>query len=424
MPNSLNQLSFLVVEDDDFQRKVVTEMLLSLGATTVRNASNGRQALNILRREIHKKIDIVICDLNMPEMDGMEFLRHLGEEQQHVSIIITSSLDKKLIDSVGKMANMHEIQLLGKIEKPVTPSALKTLISQYIAPGNKGRQQIIAQSSPFTLFEILDGVRSKQIEPFYQPKVSIESGEVIGAEVLARWIHPQHGVISPDAFIPLLEQSGNIDGLTFLMLEKAASACKMFHSKGFYISISVNLSLVSLDDTNLADRIIQVVKSAGIEPEHIILEITESAAMTNIAHSLENLARLRMCGFGLSIDDYGTGYSSMQQLTRIPFSELKIDRSFVKDVSDNEALHVVVEQSIQMANKLGVKTVAEGVETRQGWDALKDIGCDTIQGFFIAKPMNLESFLDFLVWASVSGNGSPGSEAASQPKSDNTTIGK
>jgi len=414
MPISVNQLSFLIVEDDDLQRMVVSEMLRSLGATMICDASNGRQALDILRREKHKQIDIVICDLNMPEMDGMEFLRHLGEEQQHVSIIIMSSLDKKLIDSVGKMANMHEIQLLGKIEKPVTPSTLEALISQYIRPGNKRSQQIITQASPFTLYEILDGVRTKQIEPFYQPKLNIESGEVIGAEALARWIHPQHGVITPDAFIPLLEQSGNIDGLTFLMLEKAASACKMFHSKGFFISISVNLSLASLDDTNLADRIIQVVKAAGIEPEHIILEITESAAMTNVAHSLENLTRLRMFGFGLSIDDYGTGYSSMQQLTRIPFSELKIDRSFVKDVYDNEAMRVVVEQSIQMANKLGVKTVAEGVETRQGWDVLKEIGCDTGQGFYIAKPMSLEDFFDFLLWASVSRRGSPESESASK----------
>lgn len=143
-------------------------------------------------------------------------------------------------------------------------------------------------------------------------------------------------------------------------------------------------------------------KTEGIEPQYIILEITESAAMTNAAHSLENLARLRMSGFGLSIDDYGTGYSSMQQLTRIPFSELKIDQSFVKDVSSSDALRVVVEQSISMANKLGVKTVAEGIESRQCWDLLKEIGCDTGQGFFIAKPMNFDCFLNFLAEASAS----------------------
>lgn len=399
MPNNIEQLSFLIVEDDDFQRTVVTEMLLSLGATSVFDASNGKQALEILENENIKQIDIVICDLNMPEMDGMEFLRHLGEEGHRVAIIITSSLDRKLIDSVGKMVNMHNIQLLGKIEKPVTSSALKTLLSNFLNQ-KVGRKKITPQALSYSLIEILDGVQTRQMEPFYQPKLNIETGEVMGAEALARWVHPKNGVVSPFAFIPQLEESGNIDGLTFLMLEEAAAACKLCHAKGFHISISVNLSLASLDDTSLADRLIQVVRNAGVEPQYIILEITESAAMTNVAHSLENLARLRMSGFGLSIDDYGTGYSSMQQLTRIPFSELKIDQSFVKDVSDNEALRVVVEQSISMAAKLGVKTVAEGIEGRQCWDLLKEIGCDTGQGYFIAKPMNLESFLNFLTLVS------------------------
>lgn len=218
MLNRLAQLNFLVVEDDDFQRKVVMEMLLSLGATSVCDASNGKQALKALDKENIQKIDIVICDLNMPEMDGMEFLRHLGEEQQQVSIIITSSLERSLIDSVGKMVNMHDIQLLGKIEKPVTRSTLESLLSKYLNQ-KIARKQITPQDSSYSLLEILDGVHAKQIEPYYQPKVNIETGEVMGAEALARWIHPKHGIVGPYAFIPRLEESGNIDGLTFLMLE-------------------------------------------------------------------------------------------------------------------------------------------------------------------------------------------------------------
>jgi len=221
------------------------------------------------------------------------------------------------------------------------------------------------------------------------------TGRIVGAEVLARWIHPQQGVISPYAFIPLLEESDNIDELTFQMLEKAAISCRSCSDKGLTLTISVNLSLVTLGDTQLAERIIQVVRNAGLDPRYIMLEITESAAMTDVAHALENLARLSMNGFGLSIDDYGTGYSSMQQLTRIPFSELKIDQSFVKDIADNQALRIVVESSIDMAHKLKVKSVAEGVETQQDWDILKRMGCDTAQGYFIAKPMDLASFIGF-----------------------------
>jgi EAL domain-containing protein (putative c-di-GMP-specific phosphodiesterase class I) len=159
--------------------------------------------------------------------------------------------------------------------------------------------------------------------------------------------------------------------------------------------MSVNISVSSLRDTSLAERITRVVLNAGLEPKHLIFEVTESAAMTSVAEALENLARLRMRGFGLSIDDYGTGFSSMQQLTRVPFTELKIDKSFIADSAYNASSRVVVESSVQMARKLKVKSVAEGVEKREEWDMLRDMGCDVVQGYFIAKPMDIESFADY-----------------------------
>ncbi len=145
----------------------------------------------------------------------------------------------------------------------------------------------------------------------------------------------------------------------------------------------------------MAGRITQVVRNAGVDPHHIVLEVTESAAMTDVAPALENLARLRMHGLGLSIDDYGTGYAGMQQLTRIAFSELKIDQSFMKDFTTNQTLRIIVESSIKMAHRLRVKSVAEGVEEKLDWDTLKSMGCDTTQGYFIARPMNLTAFLEF-----------------------------
>uniref|UniRef100_UPI00261E902C EAL domain-containing protein n=1 Tax=Ferrovum sp. TaxID=2609467 RepID=UPI00261E902C len=175
----------------------------------------------------------------------------------------------------------------------------------------------------------------------------------------------------------------------------SVAACRTLQDKGHSLVISVNLSLTSLTDITLADRVTQLVLDAGVDPHAIVLEVTESAAMTDVAHALENLARLRMHGFGLSIDDFGTGYASMQQLMRIAFSELKIDQSFVKDIAHNEALRIVVESSISLARKLRVKSVAEGVETRQDWDTLKSLDCDIAQGYFIAKPMNLDAFMDY-----------------------------
>lgn len=386
-------LNLLILEDDDFQRNILINMLNSLGITSILCANNGKHALDIIHAADSKPIDVALCDLNMPEMDGMEFLRHLGEVHQDIAVILTSGLDGKLLTSVGRMAQMYGIRLLGVIEKPVL---LVNLKEQLLKHGDSIRKVQQAASKSFTLDEILHAIRADQFEPFFQPKVDMKTGRLVGAEALARWIHPDHGVINPCAFIPQLERNENIDDLTFRILRKSAAAVRSLHDNGHLLTVSVNLSLVSLDDTALADKITQTVREAGVEPQYVVLEITESAAMTNVAPALENLARLCMSGFALSIDDYGTGSSSLQQLTRIAFSELKIDQSFVKDFADNKTLRIVVESSIDMAHKLLVKSVAEGVETQQDWDALKVVGCDTVQGYFIAQPMDEKAFSDFV----------------------------
>ena len=388
----INALRILVAEDHNFQRKAVVHMLNSLGIEDVWQASNGKQALEILQGG--QVLDIVLSDLDMPEMDGMELIRHLSKQHLGISIIIMSSMDSTLITSVEKMARSYGLRLLGAVEKPLLLEQFRKLLVLHQQTQEKTAQTKVPAAS-FTLEEVLQAVRARQFEPFLQPKVGLQTGRLVGAEALARWVHPEQGVIGPHAFIPILEQSSNMEEFTFLMLEKAASACRLLHDKGHSLVMSVNLSLSSLSDTTLAERITQVVREAGVDPHHIILEITESAAMTDVAHALENLARLRMHGFSLSIDDYGTGFSSMQQLTRVPFSELKIDRSFVADCATNHHLRVIIESSIDMARKLRVKSVAEGVETQEEWDMLKSMSCDVAQGYFVAKPMNSAAFLYF-----------------------------
>lgn len=390
---NMSDLRVLVVEDDDFQRSILIDILKSLGVRSVFGAGNGRQALDILGEMESHAVDIALCDLNMPEMDGMEFLRHLGERHRGTAVILASSLDEKVLSSVGRMTEMHGIQLLGAIEKPILSVNLKTHLQKFKGPTAAVQPH---QTMQFSLDEILEGIRAGQFVPYFQPKVDMKTGRIVGAEALARWRHPTHGVIGPYAFIPLLENTANIDGLTYSILSKSAAALRTFHDKGHMLSVSVNLSLVSLDDTALADKITQTVRTAGIEPQYVVLEITESAAMTNVASALENLARLCMNGFALSIDDYGTGSSNLQQLTRIAFSELKIDQSFVKGFADNKALRIVVESSIDMAHKLMVKSVAEGVETQEDWNGLASVGCDTVQGYFIARPMETAAFYDFV----------------------------
>ncbi len=390
---SIADLHFLVAEDQRVQRTVVVGILEALGAKAVYESSDGRQALDTLR-DRKSAIDIVITDLDMPGMDGLEFLRHVSElGRQGTSIVLTSATGDKLLASAGAMAKAYGLSLLGSIEKPCTPGKLVPLIQLHLRGTLERRPAPVARV--FALQEIIEGLRNDEIEPHFQPQVDVASGQVKGAEALARWDHPRYGLVPPGSFIPVLEQAQLLEDLTFLMLEKAASACVAWRGHGWQFRVSVNLSLVSLADTTLADRITQAVRNQGLDPTHMVLEITESAAMTDVAPALENLARLRMRGFPLSIDDYGTGYSTLRQLTRVPFTELKIDGSFVSGASENALSRAIVESSLDTARRLGIETVAEGVETPEDWQTLQRLGCELAQGYFFAKPMSDESFIKY-----------------------------
>jgi EAL domain-containing protein (putative c-di-GMP-specific phosphodiesterase class I) len=384
-------LIVLVVEDDDFQRRTVARMLRSMGALEVLEAGDGEQAMGVLRGPAW--VDLVVCDLDMPEMDGMEFLRHLGQAHDSAAVIICSAQNRSLLFSVEKMAHAYGVRLLGAIEKPVTRDTMENLIASY-QPATRVARAATAVTG-FSLDQVLSGLQQKQFESFFQPKAEMATGRTIGAEALARWRHPKHGLVGPNAFISLLEKSGNIDQLTFTLLEEAVNTCRQWREHGLNLTVSVNLSLASLSDTTLADRIVAAVRSSGLGPDCVIFEIMETVAMTEVAAALENLARLRMRGFGLSVDDYGTGFSNLQQLTRVPLTEIKIDQEFVKGCATNPSSRTIVESSVEMARRLGITSVAEGVETQEEWDVLKAAGCDQAQGYLIAKPLDRNSFLAF-----------------------------
>jgi len=391
----LSELKFLAVEDHEFQRGMLLKMLARLGATQVSTAEDGYAALEIVMSP-GAAIDIIISDLDMPGMDGLEFMRHVGEAHIPVAIILASALESVLLDSVETMTRAYGVKILGVIQKPITPEKLAALIKLHLpAPANPNLTQTDALS--FTIEEIVQGIRNDEFEPFFQPKVELASGRIKGAEALARWRHPQKGIVTPYAFVGPLEDHNQIDKLTWLILSKSVDFCREWRTNsGLDVSVSVNVSAKSLADVNFADRVTYLVKCKSVDCRNIILEVTESAATTDIGHSLENLSRLRMKGFGLSIDDYGTGYSSLQQLARIAFTEIKLDQSFIKSAATQQAARTILESSIDMAKKLGIVTVAEGIETEKDWDLLRELGCDLAQGFLIAKPMDSGEFLTWV----------------------------
>jgi EAL domain-containing protein (putative c-di-GMP-specific phosphodiesterase class I) len=376
-------LHFLVAEDHDFQRQMLVRMLIRLGAQHIIEAVDGRAAFEMMQ-VLTQPVDIIICDLDMPGVDGMEFIRRIGEAGIPVSMILASAHDRSLIASVATMTKAYGINLLGAIEKPATAQKLEALIKlhQPLVTAEPRTARVV-----FSDAEISEALAAGQFEPFFQPKVDLATASVTGAEALAYWRHPEHGIVSPYAFVPALEASGRIDELTWIMLEKSAAACRGWRRGGLDMTVSVNLSLSSLASVGLAERITELVRAQRLEPGQMILEVTETIAMTHLARALENLARLRIKGFGLSIDDYGTGYSSMQHLLHIPFTELKIDQSFVASAVEKDSCRVFLESSLDIARKLGLKAVAEGVETRAVWNLLGKLSCDVAQGYFIARPM-------------------------------------
>ena len=384
-------LRFLIAEDHAFQRCEWLRILEGMGAQTVHQAADGNGALSIVR-DPSRPVDIIISDLDMEGMDGMEFVRHLGESGAPISIILASALERKLLASIATMAEAYGIRLLGVLEKPLTPRKLLPLI-QLHRPAVP--EPVAARELEFTLEELGRGLREDEFEPYFQPKIHLATGKVKGAEALARWRHPRLGILAPARFIHTMESGGLIDEISWLMLRKSAASCHAWRASGIDATVSVNLSVLSLGDVDIAERVTELVKSQGLEPAQMILEVTESSATHEVGKALENLARLRMKGFGLSIDDYGTGYSSMQQLARIAFTELKIDRSFVAKATKDSTARVILKSSVKMAKQLNMNSVAEGVETRADFDLVCRLHCDMAQGYFIAKPM---PYNDFLAW--------------------------
>jgi EAL domain-containing protein (putative c-di-GMP-specific phosphodiesterase class I) len=392
----IDELSFLVVEDNEFQRETLVEMLTLSKARNVYSASDGQRALELLA-SLDTRVDLIISDLEMPTMDGMEFVRHVATGGFRNSVIIASALDPRLLASVETMAKAYGINLLGVISKPITLGTLEPLLNRHVPPGPRLKVPPKTKLS-FKLDEIMDGLEQKEFYAVFQPKVELATRHVVGAEALARWRHPQHGIVYPAAFIQVLEDAGKIDELLWLMLRRSAALCGTLNAAGKKTSgsIALNLSLKSLGNVDLVNRLADIARGYNVEPAQMCLEITESAATTDVGAALENLTRLRMKGFGLSIDDFGTGYSSMQQLTRIPFTELKIDRSFVTSAVTHESAKVILSSSLQLAKNLNILAVAEGVETRAQWDLLAELGCDLAQGHFVAKPMLGAAYVDWL----------------------------
>ncbi|MCC6472883.1 MAG: EAL domain-containing response regulator [Burkholderiales bacterium] len=385
----LSKLRFLVAEEQPYQRRCIVRMLYGMGAKSVTEAADSAGTMEVFRSHAHR-FDVIVCDLDMPGVGGLEFFSGIERFKDSAAVIFTSGLDPILLESVGARARAQGLVVLGAIQKPLTAQKLVNALEHARGAADTAPASMLQSSAGMR--QMVAVMKGGQLEPWYQPKVSLASGRLTGAETLARWRHPSLGLLDPAGFMPAIETYGLIGALTWCLLEQSARACRAWRDAGLPASVSVKLAPVVLRESDLADRLARRVEFWGLAPQLLVLEVDEAAVMSQRAIVLENLTELRMCGFGLSLDDYGRGFCPGQQISRIPFTELKIDRSLVGGVDLQPQREGMVADLVDAANRFGISTVAEGVETHGEWELLARLGCDSAQGHYVAPPMDLASF--------------------------------
>jgi diguanylate cyclase len=265
--------------------------------------------------------------------------------------------------------------------------------SSYTLYSHAGRN---AQKSPLSMGQLRQAIVADQLFLLYQPKISFKEQYVSGLEVLTRWQQPDLGLISPDEFIPVAERTGLIIPLTLWVLKQSLLQCRTWREIGIDIGVAVNLSMWNLDAQELPDQISSLLQNTGISADRLELEITESAIMGDPQRTIRTLSLIRDLGVRFAIDDFGTGYSSLAYLKKLPVSSIKIDKSFVKNMEHDRDNAIIVRSIIDLGHNLGLKVVAEGVETQEAQEMLQTFDCDEMQGYYYSRPIPADAVTKYL----------------------------
>jgi EAL domain-containing protein (putative c-di-GMP-specific phosphodiesterase class I)/FixJ family two-component response regulator len=378
-------IGIVLLDDDPFMLKLLTHMLAHLGYTRVAACESGERALAQVRGT-QEVVDLILLDINMPGMDGVEFIRRLVECQYGGSVILVSGENSRILESVERLIEAHRLTALGCLQKPVKPDELATLMST-LKPsiGHRSLAGVIQHS--YSAEQLRAAISQGQLVNYYQPKVAIATREVVGMESLVRWRHPVDGLIFPDQFLGLATEHGLLTQITGAVLGDAMRQAKAWAQAGYHLPVAVNISMDDLIALDFPDAAEALAASVGIAPQLLTLEVTERQVMRQLSTALDVLSRLSLKRFRLSIDDFGTGHSSLAQLRDLPFDELKVDRGFVHGASSDGTCAAICDASLRMAHQLGMQVVGEGIEDRDDWNFLSKLKCDVGQGYFIAKPM-------------------------------------
>ncbi len=386
LPDGNSLLRVLVIDDQSDVRRLVHEILKRMGIVEVTEVEDGYRALAAVTQP-GAWFDLILCDLRMPGRDGIETIRSFSALGLQSAIVVMSIEEERVIETAGMLAQVQGLRMLGTIQKPLTVENLEPILKRMReVPGQPMDDTVMAPVQDFP-----NAFTHTELFFQYQPKVWMRTGTFEGVEALVRWNHPHLGVFQPASFLPAMEEDAHYStALTDFTLHHAIACAGRWHEAGRLMGIATNLSARAFDRLDLPEQIESLARDAHVPPERITLEVTETQVARDAIKMIDVATRLRLKGFRLSIDDFGTGESGLSKLQSLPFNELKIDRRFVHGCSTSPSQRSVVQASIALARNLKMTSVAEGIEQRPDWDLLSELGCDMMQGFYVARPMSEE----------------------------------
>jgi EAL domain-containing protein (putative c-di-GMP-specific phosphodiesterase class I)/ActR/RegA family two-component response regulator len=375
--------SVLIVDPDIVTRTIASAAMRALGFTQIHTADSGANAV-ACSDGVSECPQILILTLTLPDMHGVDVIRKLAANRFSGALILVGGEDPTTLRAAEALGRALHLRVIGSHAKPLHRDRLAAMLSSYhdgAARFDGGLER------EFTAGDLKRAIDEGEIIAHYQPQVLVDSGAVIGVEALARWQHPEAGLVRPDQFIPVVQSCGLIRDLTRCVLKSAIARVTRWRSCGIGLTVAVNVTMSDLEAPEFVSQAIELARAYNLDPESVMLEVTESQLIYDRVRVLDSLARLRIHRFRLSIDDFGTGHSSLVQLRDLPFDELKLDRSFTRDAHGDSHLRAFVQSSIDLARTLGMSAVAEGVESAADWEYVRTTGARCTQGYFIAKPM-------------------------------------
>lgn len=386
----------LIIEEHPFKQLVASQVFQEAGCDGVLTVADVASALDLIDRT--GPVDIALCSLKEGCTQGLTAIEALSRSNGIKSIIICSHHTPYLHDAIECWIGLLGVKVLGYIDTPVRAATIVPMLTRYMETGTVLKRQILGNETYQKLSKerLEHAIDNGEIKPFFQPKFNLITGELGDFEVLARWEHPKYGLLCPTNFIPQLKRFDLMHALFFAQLEQGLAFMQEAQVYGHMLSLSFNLESVQLSCNSLVSRLEKLLAFYAIPASRLTFEITESGLLEVSPTTLESLIRLRMMGAGLSIDDFGIGYSSLERLCQLPFTEIKLDAAFARDLETNTRNVAVISSTLALGSALDMQVVVEGVENEIQRQRLITLGCSKAQGYLCARPMSTQHVLSWI----------------------------